>query len=164
CNRVLIVTVLAFLSLLGVSATLSTGAKADDIQAIADQDGERIYREHCASCHDRGVPRAPTRAALSHMSADSIRFALTSGKMSTQGVELNRAQLESLLRFLTGSGAVTGGSTPGNPCGGSGALPAEAQSLPRWSGWGAGPAQQRFQPPEVAGLTASQVPRLKLKW
>src|SRR5262249_24911984 len=98
------------------------------------------------------------------MSVDNIRFALTSGKMSTQGAELNRAQLESLLRFLTGSVAVTSGSTPANSCGGSGVLPGKAQSLPRWSGWGAGPAQQRYQPPDAAGLTASQVPHLKLKW
>src|SRR5262245_30242525 len=160
----LTVAIIAFFILLGVSAVLSTSAEAGHDQAIADQDGEGIYREHCATCHDRGVPRAPTRAALSRMPTDNIRFALTSGKMSTQGAELNRAQLESLLRFLTGSVAVTSGSTRANPCEGNGALSAEAESLPRWSGWGAGPAQQRYQPPDVAGLPADQVPRLKLKW
>src|SRR5262249_9241512 len=163
-GRVLTATMIAFLSLLGVSAVLSTSAEAGHDQATTSQDGEEIYREHCASCHDRGVPRAPTRVALSHMSADNIRFALTSGKMSAQGAELTRAQLESLLRFLTRSVPVTGESTPANSCGGSGVLPAEGQSLPRWSGWGAGPDQRRYQTPDVAGLEASQVPRLKLKW
>lgn len=39
--------------------------------------------------------------------------------------------------------------------------PADA---PAWTGWGANPANWRFQPASRAGLSASDVPRLKLKW
>lgn len=35
---------------------------------------------------------------------------------------------------------------------------------PHWNGWGAGVANTRFQTAEQAGLTAAQVPNLKLKW
>jgi polyvinyl alcohol dehydrogenase (cytochrome) len=34
---------------------------------------------------------------------------------------------------------------------------------PAWSGWG-GPTNARFQPAAAAGLTAAEVPRLKLRW
>src|SRR5262245_32684222 len=33
-----------------------------------------------------------------------------------------------------------------------------------WNGWSPTPANTRFQPAEHAGLTAAQVPALKLKW
>lgn len=33
-----------------------------------------------------------------------------------------------------------------------------------WNGWGVGPTNTRFQPASQAGLTAEQVPRLRLKW
>ena len=39
-----------------------------------------------------------------------------------------------------------------------------ALSQPRWNGWGVDPAQHRFQSSEMAQLTASDVPRLRLKW
>ena len=35
---------------------------------------------------------------------------------------------------------------------------------PAWNGWGADSGNTRFQPAQGAGLTAAQVPRLKLKW
>ena len=35
---------------------------------------------------------------------------------------------------------------------------------PRWNGWGADPANSRFQPTAMAGLTRDQVPSLRLKW
>ena len=43
----------------------------------------------------------------------------------------------------------------------SAAFSADGQS---WNGWGAGVANTRFQSAEQAGLSAAQVPSLKLKW
>ncbi|MEP7314366.1 MAG: hypothetical protein ABI859_17405, partial [Pseudomonadota bacterium] len=37
--------------------------------------GEALYRQHCASCHDAGVPRAATRATLALLSPEQIRSA-----------------------------------------------------------------------------------------
>ena len=42
--------------------------------------------------------------------------------------------------------------------------PFTADAGPSWNGWGAGPANTRFQPADQAGITAAQVPNLKLKW
>src|SRR6202044_39009 len=41
---------------------------------------------------------------------------------------------------------------------------ADPASAPGWNGWGAGPGNTRFQAAKAAGITAEQVPRLKLKW
>ena len=35
---------------------------------------------------------------------------------------------------------------------------------PHWNGWGVDPSQHRFQPADMARLSASDLPRLKLKW
>jgi polyvinyl alcohol dehydrogenase (cytochrome) len=53
---------------------------------------------------------------------------------------------------------------------GAGRCPAEASisstksGAPGWNGWGADPNNSRFQPAAQADLTASEVPRLRLKW
>src|SRR5947207_2589928 len=43
------------------------------------------------------------------------------------------------------------------------AAPFAADAGPSWNGWGAGPANTRFQAADQAGITAAQVPNLKLK-
>ena len=58
------------------------------------------------------------------------------------------------------------GSAPRSP----GACPvaatgfADPMTAPHWNGWGVDGSQHRFQPAEMAQLTAGDVPRLKLKW
>jgi polyvinyl alcohol dehydrogenase (cytochrome) len=41
---------------------------------------------------------------------------------------------------------------------------ADPESGSHWNGWGAGPANTRFQPASQARLSATDVPKLKLKW
>src|SRR6058998_3399644 len=41
---------------------------------------------------------------------------------------------------------------------------ADPSKGPRWNAWGAGVTNTRFQPADQAGLSAEQVPNLKLKW
>jgi polyvinyl alcohol dehydrogenase (cytochrome) len=41
---------------------------------------------------------------------------------------------------------------------------ANPASGPQWNGWGNGVANTRFQTAQQAGLTAAQIPNLKLKW
>src|SRR3954468_7646479 len=40
----------------------------------------------------------------------------------------------------------------------------EVEASPRWTSWGADYANSRFQPAAMAGITAADVPKLKLKW
>ena len=59
---------------------------------------------------------------------------------------------------------------PVKPETGTGRCPSYASMLatksgtPGWNGWGADPSNSRFQPAAHAGLTESDVPRLRLKW
>jgi len=53
--------------------------------------------------------------------------------------------------------------TASNSCSVNPAL-TDPASGPAWNGWGAGISNSRFQTAEAAHMTASQVPRLKLKW
>ena len=36
------------------------------------QDGAALYRRDCATCHDMGVDRAPTRETLQTMTAERV--------------------------------------------------------------------------------------------
>ncbi len=67
--------------------------------------------------------------------------------------------------FLSGKalgGDVTG-ATVGR-CTAQPAFPMHPDHQPTWTSWGVNIRNTRFQPPEQAGLTASQVPHLVLKW
>ena len=60
----------------------------------------------------------------------------------------------------TAAGSATGGACPNDGV----AAFADPMSKPRWNGWGVDPSQHRFQPADMARLSASDLPRLKLKW
>jgi polyvinyl alcohol dehydrogenase (cytochrome) len=136
--------------------------------AAGDEDGGALYTQRCAACHEHGVPRAPTGAALRQLSPESIRSALTSGSMSTQAQGLTPAQLDALVGFVTGAAPARAAATaPGGACaetGGTLAAASDPFAAPHWNGWGAGIEQRRFQPAAMAKLAPEDVPRLKLKW
>jgi len=122
---------------------------------------EGLYREKCGVCHDTGVPRAPSRAALTMMAPENIRFALTKGAMKSQGEQLSPEQVDALSKFLSGTGPT---SEVANNCQGEDRTLIEPLKEPRWNGWGVDTLQRRFQSAEMAQLSAEQVPKLKLKW
>ena len=132
----------------------------------ADPDGAALYQQHCASCHDASaVTRAPAPAALRLMSPENIVRSLETGAMKAQGAPLDAAQKLALARFLTGKTLGTTLAAP--PPAQAGLCAAQTEfSLtgPAWNGWGADLGNTRFQPEKTAGLSAAQVPKLKLKW
>jgi len=121
----------------------------------AASDGEAVYRNTCATCHESGVPRAGNRATLARMSADNIRFALTQGTMRAQASSLSPAQMDAVVRFLAGDAAASAPAVT-NTCPAA-EPPVNALSAPHWNGWGANLSQHRFQPADMARLTADQV-------
>jgi polyvinyl alcohol dehydrogenase (cytochrome) len=148
----------------GVRAGTGTAAQAQS-ENSANNQGDALYREHCASCHDGGAARAPSRATLGQMSQENIKFALTKGSMSSQGASLSPAQVDALASVLSKQVA-SKEQIPADsnlcPQGGPAFAPNAAQ--PHWNGWGVDATQHRFQPAEMARLSVSQVPRLRLKW
>ncbi len=128
----------------------------------ADPDGAALYRQQCASCHDASaVTRAPAPAALHAMTAANIVRSLESGAMKAQGALLSSAERQAVAEFLAGKASGTPSATAAGSCAGAAAF-----SLigPAWNGWSPDPANTRFQPEKAAGLSAAEVPKLKLKW
>ena len=54
--------------------------------------------------------------------------------------------------------------SPRGACAASVAPSLDTSVAAQWNGWGAGPAQRRFQPADRARLRAADVPRLQVKW
>ncbi len=131
-----------------------------------EQEGAAIYKQQCAICHENSaVTRAPARAALKMMSPENVLRSLESGRMKDQGTLLTAAQRRTIAEYLTGK---TFGqdkdAQPAKPGLCANVKAAFALASTDWNGWGADLNNARFQPAERAGLSADQVPRLKLKW
>ncbi len=123
-------------------------------------DGAALYREHCALCHDAtGQTKAPPLSSLKMMSTDNVVRALESGLMKEQGASLSAAQKQAVAGFVAAKAAPVA-SAPACADLKAKFSPGESD----WNGWGAGLDNARFQSTARAGLTAGQVPRLKLKW
>ena len=136
------------------------------VAAFGQPNGEAVYKAHCAVCHDNPQTRAPDRETLKLKSRASILASMVSGSMAPHGKDLSAAEKRAVAEWL-GAPPGTAAATPPPEtalCPEGAALPADPLAGPRWIGWGADPANTRFQPPNQAGLTAAEVPRLKLKW
>jgi polyvinyl alcohol dehydrogenase (cytochrome) len=126
----------------------------------AAPDGGVIYKAHCASCHEAGLPRIPVRDVLKTFSAETVNRSLVSGAMRFQGSDLSLAERHAVAEFVTGkkfetetaAQGVCAGKAPGKPISGE------------WNGWSSDLENSRFQSAEAAGLPSTQVAKLKLKW
>lgn len=129
-----------------------------------EPEGAVIYKTQCAVCHDNSAKtRAAAPAALRLMSPENILRSLESGRMKDQGTLLTAAQKRTISEFLAGKpfGQDTQPAKT-SLCTNPKAPFALASS--DWNGWSPDLDNARFQPAEHAGLSADQVPRLKLKW
>ncbi|HEV2200344.1 MAG TPA: PQQ-binding-like beta-propeller repeat protein [Bryobacteraceae bacterium] len=124
--------------------------------------GEAVYQKRCASCHESGNPRVPSRDALKKLAVGRIARSLDFGEMSNVASSLRRDEREAVAAYL--------GVAGGNP-----APPAKAlcpdrsvaiagRSKSEWNGWSPSPTNTRYQLGDAAGLTLDQVRKLKLKW
>lgn len=130
------------------------------ICAAFAQDGAAIYRKRCASCHDTPAPRIPPFSALRAMDPGSIMKSLDTGIMKKQAEGLTSAERYALVGYITTPVIQKPTPLPAAAfCGGN-----TQTTGPGWSGWGANLANTRFQDAASAGFTASDVPKLKLKW
>jgi polyvinyl alcohol dehydrogenase (cytochrome) len=132
------------------------------------QDGAVLFKTYCASCHEAdNNNRAPSRDVLRMMSPEQILGALETGAMKSQAADRSRAQRRVLAEFLSGKDF---GSDPVKPfpasafCDTASDGFSKSMNGPMWNGWGVDVVNTRFQQQDSAGLTASDVPRLKQKW
>ncbi|MGH9739203.1 MAG: PQQ-binding-like beta-propeller repeat protein [Candidatus Acidiferrales bacterium] len=129
------------------------------------QDGAAVYKAHCASCHDSGAERVPPKSALKAMSIPQVLAALETGVMKTVGDTLTpQERMAVTLNLSAGAPKVAPPLPPSAFCSTGAQLFRYSASAASWTGWSTSAANARFQNSADAGLTESDVPKLKLKW
>ena len=136
-------------------------------QPATAQDGAALYRQMCATCHEGGADRAPTREALRSMTAERVLAALESGAMISVTSRRTPAERRAIAEFVTGKTFT--GTLQTQPSGQAmcparqtGASRPTVSATGAWNGWGQGTTNARLQP--QPGFTAAEVPRLQVKW
>ncbi len=128
--------------------------------------GEALFQARCAACHvepEEGT-HAPNVEDMALFTPNSIHAALVDGVMRLQATGMSDAEMRSVARYLTGSEVsdinleVTGNLCTDNPPLGN------PQLYPSWNGWGPDVRNSRFQSAAQGGVTADDLPRLRLKW
>jgi polyvinyl alcohol dehydrogenase (cytochrome) len=134
------------------------------VSAQPGPNGDAVFARACASCHVEGQTAAPTPATLRALSPESILNALTNGRMQQQGSALSADERRAVALFAAGRGprdVIAATTAIDNICKVSPPV-SDAVTAPAWNGWGNGAANTRFA--ADGGLTAADLPRLKLKW
>jgi polyvinyl alcohol dehydrogenase (cytochrome) len=157
-----------------IAAVLMLGFSTAGLTAQGTEE-DTIFTSFCAACHQaqpgaKGSPneRAPTRDTLKSFTAEAVYNALVNGKMQVQGTTLNDAQKRLVSEYATGKRIdpkvlALGPVVVVNRCSVEEPMRDPANG-PSWNGFGNGVAGNRFQPAGAGGLTAADLPRLKLKW
>ncbi|MEK6303653.1 MAG: PQQ-binding-like beta-propeller repeat protein [Acidobacteriota bacterium] len=150
------------------AASFSSGASINATspyqqpQPLTSPEGEALYKQRCAVCHDNPQDRIPPLFLIRRRSAEDVMQTLTDGSMKQQASGLNGDQIRALAIHLTGKqpGAPIQGNLEANHCKATG----KPISLtgPQWNGWGRDLDNSRFQP--KPGIKPEDVPKLKVKW
>lgn len=142
-----------------LSPVLATGQSRQTAR-----DGETAFSQVCATCHAEGQGSAPARQALAKLPPEAIFDAMSSGRMWFQSISLTEPEQRAVAVFLAGRPFAPASSPEvRNRC----TTSAPMRGLPSpgdWNGWGNGPANARFQSADKGGLSAADLPKLKLKW
>jgi polyvinyl alcohol dehydrogenase (cytochrome) len=142
-------------------------APAAPAQTPGTETGWATFQGQCVGCHGvvAKIGDAPTTWTIRQMTPDRIYAALRG--QAHHGRTLTDIQAQRVGEFMGGRplGSVNRGEAKdmANRCTSNPAMSDPARSA-SWNGWGNDPANTRFQPAAAARLTASDVPRLKLKW
>jgi polyvinyl alcohol dehydrogenase (cytochrome) len=164
--------------LLGL-AIAAVSAVSFSAQAQTATSGAAIYESRCKGCHEGGVQRAPSRANLAQRPPADIVHALTSGIMAPMAQGLSDADKQAVAAYLTSTeGGAVAQAAPSRPTGAE--MPQVAVKGPSapdpmcaanppiqatpgdWASMGIDDRSSRFQ--RKPGLTAADLPRLKVKW
>lgn len=157
-----IFTATLFTGLLSALLIVSIFSQSTPPLAPASREGEAIYKQRCAVCHDNAQDRIPPLFLIRRRSAEDVIQTLTSGVMKQQASGLTSAQIRALAVHLTGKepGAPIENNLQANLCQ---AAPAPIKfSDSQWNGWGRDLENSRYQP--QPGIKPEDVPKLKVKW
>ena len=122
--------------------------------------GEKLFVQHCASCHDNPAAHAPTREALAGFSLESIMIAMGFGKMQPMAAHLGKREQFLIATFLSGSSEEQDGWIADHRCGG----PAGDDSTLFVADWGLGAQNQRYASAQATAINRGNVASLELAW
>jgi polyvinyl alcohol dehydrogenase (cytochrome) len=134
---------------------------------LSAEDGANLYKQICARCHDAGIDRAPNREVLRTMSPERVLAALEAGPMISMTSGRTAVERRAIAEFVTGKGfgrALVTTPSPQSMCSARTGDFINPLAGFFWNGWGANTSNTRYQDRAMAGFTAAEVPRLKLKW
>lgn len=155
-----------------LARVLLTLAPAAWSQTNMDQDlahaqgtnlGIFTFTGHCATCHDTHANGAPDRYALNRLTPEQVLEKMTTGSMAPHAKGLTELEMRVVAVYVAGrpfgSSEAGEASAMKNRCTTSAPL---SERGPAWNGWGFDLGNSRFQ--TAPGLTAADVPHLRLKW
>ena len=150
-------------AVLALSFTLGVASSAQ-AQAVpaTPVSGAEVYGKYCASCHNQVSARIPTRDALEKMSPARILRTLDFGLMMSIAYPIKRGDREAVANYL-GKGVDESAPPASAYCKADRPI-MSAGPRENWTGWGPEQSNTRFQTAERAGLKASDLGRLELKW
>jgi polyvinyl alcohol dehydrogenase (cytochrome) len=124
--------------------------------------GAALFAQHCAMCHEHPSGNIPPVFVLNYKSPEQIVDALTKGPMRPQASGLSPDDIKQLAIHLAHRepGSVRDPDPDANLCRRPPGPLAPSQS--DWNGINADVAGSRYQ--EKAGIAASDVPKLRVKW
>jgi polyvinyl alcohol dehydrogenase (cytochrome) len=133
---------------------------------LSAQDGAALFNEMCTGCHNGTVDRAPNRDALRAMTAERVLAALESGAMISVTNRRTAAERRAIAEFAAAKPLAQAVAElkprPQAMCAANVGRNFNPQSGPQWFGWGQNASNNRYQ--SNPGLSAADVPKLKLKW
>ncbi len=127
------------------------------------------FEKNCSKCHGSASSQgsAASRESLMKLSPEAIYTALTTGSMKDLSKDLTDDQKRLIAQHLGGRpfgvAEVGDAKAMSNRCSANPPL-SDPASGAFWNGWSNDATNTRFQSAQAAGLTADQVPNLKLKW
>jgi len=152
----------------GAGAAVPQGGGGRAAGPPGSETGWNLFQTRgCALCHLNPTEKAPTGEAIREMTPERNYTSLTTGSMQMQAQALNDGQKRVIAEFMSGrtlgSSAIGDAKNMPNKCASNPNMSNPAQG-PGWNGWSVDQSNTRFQTSAGAGLTAAQVPQLKLKW
>lgn len=127
--------------------------------------GAALYQTKCAVCHDHpDQTRAPTRANLAAMTAQTIHYALTEGKMKVQGAGLSDDQRAQLIGYLTTKTVVANADWAKDMMCPAARRTVNLNAPAPIVGFGFDRDNTRAMTARQAGLTKAQLSNMELAW
>jgi polyvinyl alcohol dehydrogenase (cytochrome) len=123
--------------------------------------GVELFNDNCLGCHSGAVPKAPAVLWLEMMAPDAILSAMDDGLMKQQAAHLSEQERIYIAEYLART-KLADYTPPPPPKSCTGDAAKFTGVPPAKVGWGFD--NSRFTPASVGGVTAADVPKLKLKW